>query len=115
MALDQTLENTTASGGAMGGATIDSDSVSVSNQLATALISIWIPSAFLRSEKSGSHHVYQVYIRIKDEEWNIFRRFSHFYTLHTKLKEKYAIVTTLNFPKKKAIGNKVTSLIYCGS
>ena len=38
------------------------DSLSVSN-LNTALISIWIPSAFLRSEsKSGSHHVYQVTI-----------------------------------------------------
>jgi hypothetical protein len=35
----------------------EADSLSSLN---LALINIWIPSAFLRSDKSGSHHVYQV-------------------------------------------------------
>ena len=94
------------------------------------LINIWIPSAFLRSDPKGSHHVYQVYellffyfvwrfivkcdviylkiyVRIKNEEWNIYRRYSHFFNLNEKLKQKYPIVSTVSFPKKKALGNKV--------
>lgn len=76
------------------------------NNLNSPLINIWIPSAFLRSNKSDSHHVYQIYIRIRDEEWNIYRRFSHFHNLNSKLKEKYPGLNTFKFPKKKAIGNK---------
>jgi sorting nexin-29 len=89
---------------------IESETESLSN-LNSPLINIWIPSAFLRSEKSGSHHVYQIYIRIKNEEWNIFRRFSHFYNLNSKLKQKYPITTTISFPKKKAIGNKDSKFV----
>lgn len=76
-----------------------------------SLINIWIPSVFMRTNQSDSYHVYQIYVRIKDEEWNIYRRFSHFHDLHTKLKHKYPIVATITFPKKKAIGNKVRCLI----
>lgn len=75
------------------------------------LINIWIPSAFLRSNQSDSYHVYQIYVRIKDEEWNVYRRFSHFYNLNIKLKEKYPIFSTLAFPKKKAIGNKDSKFV----
>ena len=39
---------------------IDSDVESLS-QINIPLINIWIPSVFLRSDKSGSHHVYQVF------------------------------------------------------
>jgi sorting nexin-29 len=51
-----------------------------------------------------------VYVRIRDEEWNIYRRFSHFHSMHAKLRRKYPIVATVAFPKKKAIGNKVSGL-----
>lgn len=71
-----------------------------------ALINIWIPSAFLTGKSSDSHHVYQVYIRIRDDEWNIYRRYAQFYALHKSLKKKNPIVNTFNFPPKKAIGNK---------
>lgn len=81
-----------------------SDSAPISS---SSLINIWIPSVFMRTNQSDSYHVYQIYVRIKDEEWNIYRRFSHFHNLHTKLKHKYPIVATIAFPKKKAIGNKV--------
>lgn len=37
----------------------ESEAESLAN-INMALINIWIPSAFLRSDKSGSHHVYQV-------------------------------------------------------
>jgi sorting nexin-29 len=86
---------------------LESDVASLNNSN-MPLINIWIPSVFLRSDKSGSHHVYQVYIQIKNEEWNIYRRFSHFYNLNSKLAEKYPIISTISFPRKKAIGNKVS-------
>ena len=88
---------------------LESDIASLTNSN-LPLINIWIPSVFLRSEKSGSHHVYQVYIQIKNEEWNIYRRFSHFYNLNNQLAEKYPVISTISFPKKKAIGNKVNSI-----
>ncbi|XP_014385262.1 PREDICTED: sorting nexin-29-like [Myotis brandtii] len=48
----------------------------------------------------------QVYIRIKDDEWNVYRRYTEFRSLHHKLQNKYPQVRAYNFPPKKAIGNK---------
>nr|XP_003706506.2 PREDICTED: sorting nexin-29 [Megachile rotundata] len=70
------------------------------------LIHIWIPSAFLTGQPSDIHHVYQIYVRIRDTEWNIYRRYAQFYTLYRELKKHDAIVTTFEFPPKKTIGNK---------
>lgn len=99
--------------------------LNVPSASARPLINIWIPSAFLvgpqqnqlntgdslsgstsASSSSSSHHVYQVYVRIKDEEWNVYRRYSQFYSLHKYLKKKFPQVALLEFPPKKAIGNK---------
>ncbi|PSN44498.1 hypothetical protein C0J52_09063 [Blattella germanica] len=73
---------------------------------ARALVNIWIPSAFLTGGSSDVHHVYQVYIRIRDDEWNIYRRYAQFYSLHKELKKQDAIVSTFDFPPKKTLGNK---------
>ena len=48
-----------------------------------------------------------VYVRIRDEEWNVFRRYSQFLDLHTRLKKVYPIVSKFEFPPKKSMGNKV--------
>ncbi|KAM8779907.1 sorting nexin-29 [Rhynchonycteris naso] len=71
-----------------------------------ALINVWIPSVFLRGKAANAFHVYQVYIRIKDDEWNVYRRYTEFRTLHHTLQNKYPQVRAYNFPPKKAIGNK---------
>ncbi|XP_062999343.1 sorting nexin-29 isoform X2 [Elgaria multicarinata webbii] len=71
-----------------------------------ALINVWIPSVFLRGKAANAFHVYQVYIRIKDDEWNVYRRYTEFRSLHHKLQTKYHQVRSFNFPPKKAIGNK---------
>ncbi|XP_058567864.1 sorting nexin-29 isoform X3 [Neofelis nebulosa] len=47
-----------------------------------------------------------VYIRIKDDEWNVYRRYTEFRGLHHKLQNKYPQVRGYSFPPKKAIGNK---------
>ncbi|XP_018422522.1 PREDICTED: sorting nexin-29-like [Nanorana parkeri] len=71
-----------------------------------ALINVWIPLVFLRSKSTRAFHVYQVYIRIKDDEWNIYKRYAEFRNLHYKLLSKYPYAKTIPFPPKKVIGNK---------
>ncbi|MGH0130124.1 UNVERIFIED_CONTAM: hypothetical protein FKN15_041175 [Acipenser sinensis] len=71
-----------------------------------ALINVWIPSVFMRGRASNAYHVYQVYIRILDNEWNVYRRYTDFRTLHHRLRSRFPQVDTFNFPPKKAIGNK---------
>ncbi|XP_028634191.1 sorting nexin-29 [Grammomys surdaster] len=71
-----------------------------------ALINVWIPSVFLRGKAANAFHVYQVYIRIKDDEWNVYRRYTEFRGLHHQLQSAFPQVRAYNFPPKKAIGNK---------
>lgn len=71
-----------------------------------ALINVWIPSVFLRGKAANAYHVYQVYIRIKDDEWNVYRRYTEFRGLHHQLQSAFPQVRAYSFPPKKAIGNK---------
>ncbi|XP_054991550.1 sorting nexin-29 isoform X2 [Sorex araneus] len=71
-----------------------------------ALINVWIPSVFLRGKAANAFHVYQVYIRIRDDEWNVYRRYAEFRALHHGLQNKFSQVRAFSFPPKKAIGNK---------
>uniref|UniRef100_A0A8C1NLA4 Sorting nexin 29 n=1 Tax=Cyprinus carpio TaxID=7962 RepID=A0A8C1NLA4_CYPCA len=71
-----------------------------------ALINVWIPSVFLQGRAANAYHVYQVYIRILDNEWNVYRRYAEFRVLHNYLRPQFPQVNTFNFPPKKAIGNK---------
>ncbi|XP_035211143.1 sorting nexin-29-like [Stegodyphus dumicola] len=84
-----------------------------SSQTATLrpLINVWIPSAFLTGRTADVHHVYQVYVRIRDDEWNVYRRYAQFYALHKLLKKKDPIVNTFDFPPKKTIGKKDAKVV----
>ncbi|KAG8191163.1 hypothetical protein JTE90_016675 [Oedothorax gibbosus] len=84
-----------------------------SSQTATLrpLINVWIPSAFLTGKTADVHHVYQVYVRIRDDEWNVYRRYAQFYALHKMLKKKDPIVNTFDFPPKKTIGKKDAKVV----
>ena len=102
---------------------------SILTQNLKPLINIWIPSAFLADQKQtyqnsyltadqqrsnkkvSSHHVYQIYICIKDDEWNVYRRYSQFYTIHQILKKKYQQISALEFPPKKTIGNRHAKVV----
>ncbi|CAG0883735.1 unnamed protein product [Darwinula stevensoni] len=83
----------------------DNSSLSPSSR---ALINIWIPSAFLTGGSTDIHHVY---IRIRDDEWNVYRRYSQFYAFHKKLKQDYPLVSTFDFPPKRTIGNKDSKFV----
>ncbi|XP_076818618.1 sorting nexin-29-like [Clavelina lepadiformis] len=89
---------------------IENDSLSGANDysppIGRALINIWMPSVFLKGKGPEAHHLYQVYVRIGDEEWNIYRRYSHFHELHIQLRKKFPVLDSYGFPPKKAVGNK---------
>lgn len=91
-----------------------------------ALINVWIPGAFLvgggtpsgaasgvggGGGKGDQHHVYQVYVRIRDDEWTVYRRFAHFHQLHKLLARTYPAVARLSFPQKKPFGYKEQSVV----
>jgi len=100
---------------------MDDDQISISSDMSSVhsiahgpnrtLINIWIPTAFMAGQPKSSHHVYQVYVRVKDEEWNVYRRYSQFYGLHKLLRKSYPIIRTFDFPPKKTIGNRDASLV----
>ncbi|XP_043231029.1 sorting nexin-29-like [Amphibalanus amphitrite] len=71
----------------------------------------WIPAAFLSGSGNGAHHVYQVYIRIRDEEWNVYHRYSSFYLLYNKLKKEFSEVRQFDFPPKKTLNKKDGRLV----
>ncbi|KAJ3640532.1 hypothetical protein Zmor_003825 [Zophobas morio] len=74
-------------------------------------VNIWIPSAFLTGSGSNAHHVYQIFLRAGNDEWNIYRRYAQFYALHSDLKKLDPTVTTFDFPPKKSIGKKDSALV----
>ncbi|XP_036390384.1 sorting nexin-29 [Megalops cyprinoides] len=86
--------------------TSDDPSLSDFETAHRALINVWIPSVFLRGRAANAYHVYQVYIRILDNEWNVYRRYTDFRALHSRLRSRFPQVDTFSFPPKKAIGNK---------
>ncbi|XP_023804976.1 sorting nexin-29 [Oryzias latipes] len=86
--------------------TSDDPSLSDFETAHRALINVWIPSVFLQGRAANAYHVYQVYIRILDNEWNVYRRYTEFRELHNQLRAQFPQVDTFNFPPKKALGNK---------
>ncbi|XP_072228988.1 sorting nexin-29 [Leuresthes tenuis] len=86
--------------------TSDDPSLSDFETAHRALINVWIPSVFLQGRAANAYHVYQVYIRILDNEWNVYRRYTEFRELHNHLRAQFPQVDAFNFPPKKAIGNK---------
>ncbi|XP_061166125.1 sorting nexin-29-like [Saccostrea echinata] len=76
-----------------------------------SLVNIWIPAAFLQGAASDAHHVYQIYVRIKDEEWNVYKRFSQFHQFHNQIKKIYPKTGKFEFPPKKTIGKKDAKVV----
>lgn len=50
-------------------------------------------------------------MRIRDDEWNVYRRYSQFYALHKALRKNNPIVNSFDFPPKKSIGNKDAKIV----
>nr|XP_039269041.1 sorting nexin-29-like [Styela clava] len=79
--------------------------------MARALVNVWVPSAFMQGSGPESHHVYQVYICVGEDEWNVYRRYSDFHSLHNMLCKSYPEIQNFGFPPKKGIGNRNSKFV----
>uniref|UniRef100_A0A914W1X3 PX domain-containing protein n=1 Tax=Plectus sambesii TaxID=2011161 RepID=A0A914W1X3_9BILA len=52
-----------------------------------------------------------VYIRIANEEWNVYRRYSDFLKLHQLLCKQDSAVSAFKFPPKKKVGKKEKAFV----
>ncbi|XP_025409471.1 sorting nexin-29 isoform X2 [Sipha flava] len=82
-----------------------------SDEIPHTNIHLWVPSAFLVGRISDPHHVYQIHVRILNEEWNVYRRYSQFTEFHKELKKQYNVVSSISLPPKKTIGNKGANFV----
>jgi sorting nexin-29 len=57
------------------------------------------------------HHAYQIYVKLKNEEWNVYRRFAEFYEFHKQLQRNLQEVNDFQFPPKKVINRKTSQVI----
>ncbi|XP_050672741.1 sorting nexin-29-like [Leptidea sinapis] len=74
-------------------------------------VKVYIPSAFLVGKKSHSYHVYQIFVKVGQEEWNVYHRYAKFYELHTQLKKCHPDIASYNFPPKKALRKRDARLV----
>ncbi|XP_050344727.1 sorting nexin-29-like isoform X1 [Nymphalis io] len=72
-------------------------------ELPESNVKVYIPSAFLVGKKTQSYHVYQVFLKIGQEEWNVYHRYAKFYELHTQLKKCHPDIANYKFPPKKTL------------
>ncbi|XP_045519198.1 sorting nexin-29-like isoform X2 [Pieris brassicae] len=66
-------------------------------------VKVYIPSAFLVGKKTHSYHVYQIFLKVGQEEWNVYHRYAKFYEMHTQLKKCHPDIANYNFPPKKTL------------
>uniref|UniRef100_A0A8D8W9F8 Sorting nexin-29 n=1 Tax=Cacopsylla melanoneura TaxID=428564 RepID=A0A8D8W9F8_9HEMI len=74
-------------------------------------VSLWLPCVFLGGPPSDPHHIYQIHIRVGTEEWNVYRRYSDFYTFNKTIHRRYPktikqLSPQVKFPPKNLIFNK---------
>ncbi|XP_041977524.1 sorting nexin-29-like isoform X2 [Aricia agestis] len=62
-----------------------------------------IPTAFLVGKKPHTYHVYQIFLKVGLEEWNVYHRYAKFYELHTQLKKCHPDIASYKFPPKKTL------------
>ncbi|KAG6449518.1 sorting nexin-29 [Manduca sexta] len=74
-------------------------------------VKVHIPSAFLIGKKTHSYHVYQIFLKIGAEEWNVFHRYAKFYELHSQLKKCHPDIATYKFPPKKTLRKRDSHLV----
>ncbi|KAJ0180475.1 hypothetical protein K1T71_003879 [Dendrolimus kikuchii] len=74
-------------------------------------VKAYIPTAFLVGKKTHSYHVYQIFLKIGQEEWSIYHRYAKFHELHTQLKKCHPDIATYKFPPKKTLRKRDAHLV----
>ncbi len=65
-----------------------------------------IPSVIKKGRGPDGHHVYQVFVRVRKEEWNVYHRYAEFREFHLQLAKHLPQVNSFDFPPRKT-RNKV--------
>ncbi|KAI5633056.1 RUN domain-containing protein [Phthorimaea operculella] len=74
-------------------------------------VKVHIPTAFLVGKKTHSYHVYQIFIKIGLEEWNVYHRYAKFHELHTQLKKCHQDIATYKFPPKRTLRKRSAHVV----
>ncbi|XP_061712212.1 sorting nexin-29-like [Cydia pomonella] len=74
-------------------------------------VKAYIPTAFLVGKKTQSYHVYQIFLKIGHEEWNVYHRYAKFHELHMQLKKLHPDIASYNFPPKKTLRKRDAHLV----
>ncbi|RVE50103.1 hypothetical protein evm_005309 [Chilo suppressalis] len=74
-------------------------------------VKVHIPTAFLVGKKSHSYHVYQIFLKVAQEEWNVYHRYAKFHELHTQLKKCHPDIACYKFPPKKTLRKRDARLV----
>lgn len=75
------------------------------------VLDVWIPSVIKRGRGPDAHHAYQIYVKLGQDEWNVYRRYAEFYEFHQQLSKGLAEIEEFPFPPKRAIGSKATQVV----
>lgn len=54
----------------------------------------------------------QIFLKIGQEEWNVYHRYAKFHELHMQMKKLHPDIATYNFPPKKALRKRVGDIFY---
>ncbi|CAG4981266.1 unnamed protein product [Parnassius apollo] len=74
-------------------------------------VKVYMPSAFLVGKKTHSYHVYQIFLKVGQEEWNVYHRYAMFHELHTQLKKCHPDIANYKFPPKKTLRKRDAHLV----
>ncbi|XP_038215883.1 sorting nexin-29-like [Zerene cesonia] len=74
-------------------------------------VKVYIPSAFLVGKKPNSYHVYQIFLKVGQEEWNVYHRYAKFYEMHTQLKKCHPDIANYKFPPKKTLRKRDAKVV----
>lgn len=86
------------------------------------MIYVKIPTVFLTKQKdskspsspslSSSFHVYQIDLKTStNAEWSVYKRYSHFLSLHQKLRSLEPTIGKFSFPPKRRLDSKTSTIV----
>lgn len=67
-------------------------------------IKISIPAYYLRGAGWSSYHVFEISIKIRQEEWSVYRKYQQFRDFHYEMCIRYPEISSLILPPSKWIG-----------
>ncbi|XP_003378520.1 putative RUN domain protein [Trichinella spiralis] len=79
---------------------------SVTSNNSNTTVVVWIPAVFLTGKAFDIHHMYQIFIKINDVEFTMYRRYRQFYELRVQMARLDPNVLRIPFPGKKNFGHK---------